>query len=199
NKKKKTKQIQQKKSDTSIENVIDNSQPLSKRKQKTKLKLEQQEKLIEEIPAIQPVITPQPTPSLPKKIDSIQTNIEPSCENSSCLEEEINWITISRKQSKHKSTPISSAPVNTKQKRQQTNIKAKTPIPAQQKVTSEVISNSNKQHNTNIPAIHVQNPVNNQPKQKIESSSSSAWSKHEETQGIDCLVKPSSTLLATAP
>ncbi|CAF1514512.1 unnamed protein product [Adineta steineri] len=68
-----------------------------------------------------------------------------------------------RKQSKHKSTPILSAPINTKQKRQQTNIKSKTPILAQQKVTSEVISNSNKQqqHNTNILAIHIRDPVNN--------------------------------------
>ncbi|CAF3759267.1 unnamed protein product [Adineta steineri] len=66
-----------------------------------------------------------------------------------------------RKQSKHKSTPILSAPINTKQKRQQTNIKSKTPILAQQKVTSEI--------------------------------------NREETQGMDYLVKPSSTLLATVP
>ncbi|CAF0831590.1 unnamed protein product [Adineta steineri] len=106
---------------------------------------------------------------------------------------------MSRKQSKHKSIPISSAPINTKQKRQQTNNKLKTPILTQQKVTLEVISNSNKQqqHNTNIPAIHVHNPVNNHQKQKIKSSLT--WSNRKEIQGIDYLVKPSSTLLATAP
>ncbi|CAF1289953.1 unnamed protein product [Adineta steineri] len=75
--------------------IPDNPQPLSKRKQKAKVKSDQKGKLIE-------------------KIDTIQTNIEPSCENSPCLEEEINWITISRKLSKHKSTPISSALINTK-------------------------------------------------------------------------------------
>ncbi|CAF1289971.1 unnamed protein product [Adineta steineri] len=61
------------------------------------------------------------------------------------------------------------------------------------------MSNCNKQqqHNTNIPAMHVHNPVNNQQEQKNDSSS--AWSNREETQGIEYLVKPSSTLLATAP
>ncbi|CAF0953845.1 unnamed protein product [Adineta steineri] len=105
---------------------------------------------------------------------------------------------MSRKQNKHKSTTISSATINTKQKRQQTNTKSKISILAQQKVTSEVVSNSDKQqqHTTNIPAIHFQNPVNNYQKQKIKSSS--AWSSREEIQGIDYLVKPSSTLLATA-
>ncbi|CAF0954009.1 unnamed protein product [Adineta steineri] len=70
---------------------------------------------------------------------------------------------MSRKQSKHRSTSISSALIYTKQKQQQTNTKSKTSILTQQKVTSEVISNSDykqQQHNTNIPAIHVHNPVN---------------------------------------
>ncbi|CAF1561440.1 unnamed protein product, partial [Adineta steineri] len=52
----------------------------------------------------------------------------------------------------------------------------------------QIIFNKQQQHNTNIPAIHVHNPVSNQQKRKIETSS--AWSNREETQatfiGIMC-------------
>ncbi|CAF1467119.1 unnamed protein product [Adineta steineri] len=62
--------------------ILYNPQPLSKRKQEAKVKFNQQGKLIE-------------------KVGSIQTAIEFFWKNSSCQEVEINWITISRKQSKY--------------------------------------------------------------------------------------------------
>ncbi|CAF1167200.1 unnamed protein product [Adineta steineri] len=97
------------------------------------------------------------------------------------------------------SIPDNPQPLSKRKQKAKTNTKSGTSILTQQKVTPEVISNSTKQqqHNTNIPAIHVQNPVNNHQKQAIKSSLT--WSNREEIQGIDYLVKPSSTLLSTAP
>ena len=200
NKKKKDKQIKisedtnQKKQNksTSKEPIVDNVQPLSKRKQKAKLKLEQQEKQDEQSLAIKPS-TPPPL----EKSDPIPTPIDRSSENSIPPEEEVNWITISRKQTKHKPSPtqvpsLLAAPVvppnNTKQKKQKPNPKTKnanTTTLAQQKVILETVSNSNKQqHTTNVPAPppRVQNPVKNQ---KIEPPS--AWVTHEQTQGMQFL------------
>ena len=90
-KKKKDKQIP-------INEDTQEKKPLSKRKQKAKLKLEQQEKPEDESPIIR-TSTPPPPLLLPEKI---QTIIESSSEKSPPPDEEVNWITISRKQSKHK-------------------------------------------------------------------------------------------------
>jgi len=194
NKKKKDK----KQNKTIIENPIVDipPQPVSKRKQKAKLKLEQQEKQIDEPSTIQhstpPVTTPLPVPPSPpsEKTDSNQINIGPSSENPISPEEEVNWITISRKQSKHKPTSVPSLlavpiapPNNTKQKRQQTTVKTKTI--AQQKVIPETVQNSNKQHTATAVPSRVQNsvkPQSSQQQQKVETPS--AWTNHEQTQGI---------------
>jgi hypothetical protein len=173
--------------------IVETPQPLSKRKQKAKLKLEQQEKQDEQS-STDKLPTP-PTATLPalERTDPIPATIDRSSENSIPPEEEVNWITISRKQTKHKPspTPVPSLlavpvvpPNNTKQKRQQPNTQTKnTNIStlAQQKVISETVPNSNKQqHTMSVPPPRVQNSVKSQ--QKIEPPS--AWATHEQTQGF---------------
>ncbi|CAF4006056.1 unnamed protein product, partial [Rotaria sp. Silwood1] len=89
--------------------IIDDPQTLSKRKQKAKVKLEQQQKQDDESSTNKlPTSSRETLPS--QKIDSISTNIDISSESSIPPEvveeeEEVKWITISRKQSKHKTTP----------------------------------------------------------------------------------------------
>jgi len=170
-------------------------------------------------------------------------------ENFDSPEEEVNWITISRKQGKHKPTPPSvpsllAAPIppvipptNTKQHRQQqvTNNTKKTtstanasPL-AQQKVipstgvtsnvTSETISNNNKQQHTTVAPPRLQNVLKNHAShqsQKVESSippqsvvqpSLNLWTNnnniHEHSPVIPPVptssVLPPSTLLPTTP
>jgi len=176
--------------------IVDIPQPLSKRKQKAKLKLEQQEKQIDEPSTIQdstpPVTTPPPPPPSSEKTDSNQIKVGTSSENPISPEEEVNWITISRKQSKHKPTPVPSllavpiAPPNnntTKQKRQQTIVKTKTI--AQQKVIPETVQNSNKQHTATAVPARVQNSVKPQTSQQQKLETPSAWTNHEQAQGIN--------------
>jgi hypothetical protein len=173
-------------------------QTLSKQKKKTKLKIEQQENQIDEPSSIKPPTPspPPPPPPLPEKTDSNRINTEPSSENPISPEEEVNWITISRKQSKHKPTSVPSllaVPVipsnNTKQKRQQTTIKTKisnTQTIAQQKVIPETVSNSNKQHTTmSVAPSRVQNSVKTQNSQQQKIETPSAWTTHEQPQGIN--------------
>jgi hypothetical protein len=118
----------------------------------------------------------------------------------------VNWITISRKQSKHKPIPVPSLlavpivpPNNSKPKRQPTTNKTKSSNAqnlAQQKVIPETVTNSNKQHTTTVPTIRAQSTVKTQTSQQQKSETPSAWTTTvpEQTQ-----VPPSSTLLATAP
>jgi len=178
------------------------SQTLSKRKQKLKLKNEEQEeKQIDESSIIKSP-TPPP-PSLPpppqETTNSNQLNLDPSSENPISPEEEVNWITISRKQSKHKSTPVPSLlsvpivpPNNTKQKRQQTTVKTKTN--AQQKVIPETVTNSNKQHTTTTTTVpsRVQNLVKTQcaqQQQQQKTEPPSAWTNHEQSHGRNIFLK----------
>jgi hypothetical protein len=173
-------------------------QPTSKKKKKAKSKTEEP---IEQSSAIEPT-----TPPPPEKTESNPNKIEPSSENPVSPEEEVNWITISRKQSKHKPTSVPSLlsiPVvppannNPKQKRQQTTVKTKpanSQTIAQQKVISETVTNSNKQHTTTArPQNTVKTPSTQQQKSEIPS----AWTTHEQTQNTP--VASTSTLLATAP
>ncbi|CAF0737080.1 unnamed protein product [Adineta steineri] len=132
-------------------------QPLSKRKQKAKLKLEQQQKqATNNMESSSPVnsnttvttITPTPASTVPvtvlpgpssssasssssQGINSARTSVDLPSESFDTTEEEVNWITISRKQSKHKPSPVSvpsllatpilpvMPPTNTKRQQQQ--------------------------------------------------------------------------------
>ncbi|UJR20533.1 hypothetical protein I4U23_023660 [Adineta vaga] len=214
NKKKKDKQsksnsinedIQQKKLDKTIVNdpIVETSQPLSKRQQKAKLKLEKQQTIIKESatnpsPLPSPPSSPpsSPPPSLlPEKIDSHSITTESLPEAfQHPSEEEINWITISRKQSKHKPTPPASNP--SKSKKQQINNKTKitnTQVLAQQKVIPEIVPNSNKQQPTTaMISKRAQNQVKTHAQEKSELPS--AWAVPEQMPA-----PPTSTLLATAP
>ncbi|CAF0844840.1 unnamed protein product [Adineta ricciae] len=214
NKKKKDKQAksnasnedaQQRKSDEAVvkDPVVENLQPLSKRKQKAKLKLEQQQKMIEESSTIpSPISTPlssSPPPSsscsLSEKIDSEPTTTKSLPDVPLPPEEEVNWITISRKQSKHKPSP--SVPMPTKPIKQQTNKKTKptnTSTLAQPKVIPEIVQNSNKQQLPTATVVpkRVQNPVKSHAQEKSESSS--VWATLEQPPAPS-----TSTLLATAP
>ncbi|CAF2935165.1 unnamed protein product [Rotaria sp. Silwood2] len=198
---------------TSENPIIDAPQTLSKRKQKAKLKLEQQQKQGDESSTDK-----SPTTSIDmissKNTDSIQTNIDILSESSIPLEvdeeEEVKWITISRKQSKHKatSTPVpsllaasvvSSNRIPQRQQRplaktKNTNISTL----AQPKPIPETVSNINKpqKQTTILASSRVENLVKNHNSQKQQQhiEPPSAWTIHEQTQ-----VTPSSTLLATAP
>ncbi|UJR29165.1 hypothetical protein I4U23_010379 [Adineta vaga] len=126
---------------TSI-SAVETQQPLSKRKQKAKLKLEQQQKQQDEntkqssstshtiattTPLTLPPVCSSSTSSQETK--STRNSVDLPCENFDTQEEEVNWITISRKQSKHKPSSASVpsllaapippvvAPTNTKQNR----------------------------------------------------------------------------------
>jgi hypothetical protein len=134
--------------------------------------------------------------------NTARTSVDISSENFDSPEEEVNWITISRKQGKHKPTPPSvpsllAAPIppvvpptNTKQHRQQqqgtTNTKKTTNNSSlvQQKVipptvvTSETISTNNKQQqqHTTIAPPRLQNVLKNHAShqsQKVDLSVSS--------------------------
>jgi hypothetical protein len=136
----------------------------------------------------------------PQGTNSTRTSVNLPSENFDSPEEEVNWITISRKQSKHKPTPPSvpsllAAPIppvvpptNTKQHRPQqmtANVKktANASSLAQQKVipstgitsnvTSETIPTNNKpQHATGAPP-RLQNVLKNHAShqsQKVESA-----------------------------
>ncbi|CAF1148865.1 unnamed protein product [Rotaria sordida] len=200
---------------TSKDSIIDSPQTLSKRKQKAKLKLEQKQKQDDES-SINKLPTPSIEISSSQKTDSIQTNhdilsessIPPETEKEEEVEEEhVNWITISRKQNKHKtmSTPVPSlsttsvVPSNNIQQKKSTKTKnINMPTLVQSKPISETVSNSNKQQKqtTILAPPSVQNQVKNPKSQKQQQNIEppSAWTTHEQTQ-----VKPSSTLLATAP
>ncbi len=174
---------------------MDSPQPVSKKKKKKQSKTEEP---IDESSTIKP-----PTPPPPEEKSELNPKkIESSSENPISPEEEVNWITISRKQSKHKPTSVPSLlsiPVvpltnsNSKQNRQQTTVKTKSTI-AQPKVISETVTNSNKQHPTTASSTRLQNTVKIQ-QQKNEIPS--AWTTHESTQNTP--VASTSTLLATAP
>jgi hypothetical protein len=144
--------------------IVETPQPLSKRQQKAKLKLEQ--KQVEESLTTIPSTPPVP----PIKTTPIQTKVHFPSESSIPPEEEVNWITISRKQNKHK-TPVPSLlsvpipPKNTKQK--MTNTKktmiSNTSTQAQQKVilptgNSETINRQ--QQNTIVTPSHQQQKTN---------------------------------------
>ncbi|CAF1187855.1 unnamed protein product [Rotaria sp. Silwood1] len=194
--------------------IIDDPQTLSKRKQKAKVKLEQQQKQDDESSTNKlPTSSRETLPS--QKIDSISTNIDISSESSIPPEvveeeEEVKWITISRKQSKHKTTPTpnpsqlaaSVIPSNNiQQKQQRTSTKTKNAnmsTLAQPKLIPETVSNSNKkQKQTTISdAPRIQHLVKNHNPQKQQQNIEppSAWTVHQQTQ-----VTPTSTLLATTP
>ena len=172
--------------------------PVSKKKKKGKSKTEEP---IDEPSAIKPP-TPPPPPSHPEPSNS--EKIQSSSENPLSPEEEVNWITISRKQSKHKPTSVPSLlsiPVvpppnpNSKQKRPQTTSKTK-PAIAQPKVIPETVTNSNKQqHPTTVSSTRMTNTVKI-TQQKSEMPS--AWTTYEQTQNTP-VAPTTSTLLATAP
>ncbi|CAM2725264.1 unnamed protein product [Rotaria socialis] len=184
---------------------------LSKRKQKAKLKAEkEQQKHEDESLTAKPItISIEVAPS--KNLDSIKTNIDPISSSSIPLEqeEEVNWITISRKQNKHKtsSTPVSSSPAasvvpsNTIQQKQRI-MSTKTKITSTSILTqAKVLPSTVKSNNKPQKSITLDSPSapslvknNNSQKQHKKLETSSAWTTEEQLQ-----VKPSSTLLATAP
>lgn len=196
------------------ESTVEPTATLSKRKQKAKLKLEQQQQETA-AKATSPAPSPPPSPvaRLPsEKIESRSTTAVSYAENSPSPEEEVNWITISRKQGKHKPTPAPSLPAaaqSTKSKKLPPppapplpNPKAK-PATAQPKVTPEIVASGNKPQ-------HVQPPVKSQTRENVKAPS--AWTKPEPVPGryipslaflvmfLLCVsVAPASTLLATAP
>ncbi|CAF1165134.1 unnamed protein product [Rotaria magnacalcarata] len=195
-------------SEDTTTNTIHN---LSKRKQKAKLKAEkeQQNHEDESLTAKPITISVEVAPS--KKLDSIKTNIDPISSISIPLEqeEEVNWITISRKQNKHKtsSTPVSSSPTasvvpsNTIQQKQRImSTKTKTTsnsILTQANVLSSTVKSNNKpQKPTRLDCPSTPSLAKNcnSQKQHKKLETSSAWTPEEQLQ-----VKPSSTLLATAP
>jgi len=128
--------------------------------------------------------------------NTTRANVNFPSENFDSPEEEVNWITISRKQTKHKPTPPSvpsllAAPIppvvpptNTKQHRQQhvtastkkTATTANASTLAQQKVipptlvtsnvVSETISTNNKQQHTTVAPPRLQNVLKNHASQQ---------------------------------
>lgn len=101
----------------SLTPVSQAQQPLSKRKQKAKLKQEQQEQqqkketsiaVSESLIPSKPTVSSTPVPPPPSSQGTTihRGSVDRPCEPLDSPEEEVNWITISRKQSKHKpSTP----------------------------------------------------------------------------------------------
>ena len=146
---------------------------------------------LEESSTVEPQIPPE-------KLDPKPVKIESTSENPLSPEEEVNWITISRKQSKHKPTSIPSLfavpvvpPNNPKPKQSPTTTKKKPsknqPI-AQEKVITETVTNSKKQQTTTTA------PLTRPPAKVKTEVPPSAWTTHESTP-----VASTSTLLATAP
>ena len=199
--------------------IVPTQPPLSKRQQKAKLKLEQQQKQavdnVDQSSMISNTIPPT-TSTAPVSVplhsassssqgtNTTRTNIDLRSENFDTPEEEVNWITISRKQSKHKPTPPSvpsllAAPVlpvvpptNTKQHRQQmiTNTKkasttANVTSVTQQKVISptvglETVPTTNKQQqqqHTNVAPPRLQNLLKNHASQQSQKGEPSVPSQ----------------------
>lgn len=131
-----------------------------------------------------------------EKLAAKPIKFESTSENPLSPEEEVNWITISRKQSKHKPTSIPSLlavpvvpPPNPKPKQSPTTTKkkpSKNQAIAQEKVIPETVTNSKKSQTITTTA---------RPPAKVKAEvPPSAWTTHEAPP-----VASTSTLLATAP
>ena len=166
----------------------------TKNSTKRKETIEEEEKPDDQ-PVVMKPIAPPRVLSPPKEVP-MESPMSP--------EEEVNWITISRKQSKHKTTTVPSLlavpvnpPNNSKQKRPPppptTTVKTKTQAIAQPKMVSETVINSDKQPIVNTsPSARAQNTTKTQQKSEIPS----AWTNnHEPVQGMNlffdrfCLTK----------
>ena len=153
-----------------------------------------------------PTVEPQALPSPPvEKGNPKPVKIEATPENNPLSpEEEVNWITISRKQSKHKPTSIPSLlavpvvpPTNPKPKQSPTATKrkaSKNPTVVQEKVITETVTNSKKPQTTTV-TTSIAPPA--RPPTKVKTEVPSAWTTHEPTPVPP--VASTSTLLATAP
>ena len=189
---------------TSNNSIVDASQILFEKKQMSTSKIQPQEKQSDEFS-----ISKSPKSlvgnSLSERNDSIQTDIDHSSERfiPPEEEEEVNWITISRKQSRHKTIPTSArslpaASVHSsnynKQKNQRATPKTQnnhTMTRAQPKVIQGTVLNSKKQQETTAASSpraqdlvkgHTSQQQQQQQRRKIEPSS--VWTKHDQTQGI---------------
>lgn len=171
----------------------------SKKKKKKKSNTKNQSSSIEENPTMEipleeaSTVESQVPPSSPEKLDRKPVKLESTPENPLSPEEEVNWITISRKQSKHKPTSIPSllavpvVPSNNPKPKQSPTATRKKPSKnqaiAQEKVIPETVTNSKKQQTTTTAAPPTRPPA--------------AWTTHESTPVPP--VASVSTLLATAP